>query len=88
MKLQLKSSLCFAIALLISPPLFAAEIHTAVQQGNLDAVKKEVEKDPKSVNLKDQNGHTPLHHAVMRYRPDIAREMLKHGADISLQDNN
>lgn len=77
-----------AVLVLLAAALPADEIHTAVQQSNLENVKKILDKNPKAINAKDTNGgFTPLHYAVMYGRSDMIEPLLAAGADITVGDN-
>ena len=59
------------------------EIFDAVKTNDLDAVRSLVRADPGTVRQTDDTGHTPLHCAAVHNRADIARFLLKNGADVN-----
>src|SRR5437763_6424598 len=69
-------------------PSRADEIHTAVQQNNLDQVKKICAKNPKAAGAaaKDNNNYTPLHFAVFQGQKPVLEELLKHKPDVNAKD--
>ena len=66
----------------------AAEIHQAVQAGDLAKVKEILAADPALVNAKDENGRTPLHWAVRGDNLEVLRCLVDKGADLNALDNN
>jgi cytohesin len=58
----------------------------AVRRGDVQEVARLLAAgaDP---NVKDLDGHTPLHYAAEQCRADIAELLLKHGADPNARDN-
>ena len=58
----------------------AADLHDAIQSGNLDRVKEELARGA-GVNQPDQMGATPLHDAAWTGNREIALYLLEHGAD-------
>src|SRR6185503_324412 len=68
----------------------ADEIHTAVQQGNLDQVKKILAQTPKAAAAPDKNTSnlTPLHYAVSGAQKPIFDELLKHKPDVNAKEAN
>jgi len=67
--------------------LSAQEILDAVKAGDLAKVKVLVEKDPKIVNEKAQNGMTVLFAAVMNRRFEITEYLISKGAEVNVQNN-
>ena len=61
----------------------AAEIHDAVQQGNLERVTTLIEENSEFVNLADENGQTPLHFASAGRQNDIAEFLISRDADVN-----
>jgi ankyrin repeat protein len=59
----------------------------AVRRGDVQEVARLLAAgaDP---NVKDLDGHTPLHYAAEQCRADIAELLLKHGADPNARDNH
>ena len=41
-----------------------------------------------NVNIKDENGNTPLHHAVSANNQEIVEVLLANGADINIQNKD
>ena len=74
-------------------PIFSQEnptpdvnLHIAVLQGNLDAVKQHI-KAGTDLNEKDQFGSTPLIIAVTFGKNEIAKELIEAGADLHISNN-
>src|SRR5262245_44235368 len=69
----------------LAPSSRGDEIHTLVQQGNLDQVKKILAKNPKAAAAPDKknNNLTPLHYAVSGAQKPILDELLKHKPDVN-----
>ena len=64
----------------------AAEIHNAVRAGDAAAVARLLKKSPKLVNLPDEDqGTTPLYHAVDVGNPEMVRVLLKAGAKVNVK---
>ncbi|VDH97663.1 Hypothetical predicted protein [Mytilus galloprovincialis] len=59
----------------------------AASHGNLDIVTEYLELGG-DVNYRDQNGHTPLHCAVINETKDIVSELLRSGSDPTVVDKN
>ena len=68
--------------------LSAEEIHQAVREGDLAAVKRLVEEKPGLVNLKDTSGAIPLHYAAAVGQKEIVELLLEKGADINAETFN
>ncbi len=58
-------------------------LHLAAESGDLIRVKNIVEKVPKSLNLKDERGWSPLHLAVKNGHLEIAKFLMDRGAEIN-----
>jgi ankyrin repeat protein len=78
--------LLFTVGLTAS--LFAAEIHEAVKAGNLAAVQALIEKDPGTINAKDETGRTPLHWAARGTNNEVLSYLAEKGAELNALDNN
>ena len=61
-------------------------IHDAAASDNLDAVKKIVERDPRSVNEDDQYDWRPIFHAGLRRHYDVVKYLIDCGADLAAHD--
>jgi len=69
-----------------SQPQGYKTIHEAVQKGDLEAVKKYLEKGVEA-DLKNSYGETPLHIAASYGQRDIADLLIVKGADVNAKDN-
>ena len=60
-------------------------LHNLAANGNLESVKIALAKgaDP---NRTDENGYLPLHNAAINRNSDVVKELVKHTADIDLQE--
>ena len=59
-------------------------IHDAAWKGNIEAVKQHLA-DGVDVNMKDEEGATPLHHPLHK---EIAELLIAKGADVNAQLND
>jgi 7,8-dihydropterin-6-yl-methyl-4-(beta-D-ribofuranosyl)aminobenzene 5'-phosphate synthase len=69
-------------------PLLAQDILKAAQQGDIDTVKKLLNKNPDLLKTKDENGITPMHVAANGGHKEIIELLLSKGADANIKDNN
>jgi len=69
-------------------PAGGDEIHDAVKSGNLEKVKIFLQGNKDLMNQKDQQGKTPLHHAIETGHDHIAKYLIVQGADLDLKDEN
>ena len=60
-------------------------IHEAALKGNIEAVKQHLAAGW-DVNAKDEDGWTPLQHAV--FSKEVVELLIANGADVNVQDNN
>ena len=58
------------------------ELFEAVKKGEAEKVKEFLSKGIKT-DLRDKEGFTPLHYAVIYNRKDIAEILIKHGANVN-----
>lgn len=64
------------------------ELYDAVKAGDLDRVRRIVERDPKIVNIPNQNGETILLSAVMQGgRAEIVEYLISKGANVNHMNN-
>ena len=61
-------------------------IHDAAASGDLDAVKKIVEQDPRLVNQDDEHDWRPIFHAGLRRHYDVVKYLIDRGADLAAHD--
>ena len=61
-------------------------IHDAAANGDLDAVKKIVEQDPRLVNQDDKYEWRPIFHAGLRRHYDVVKYLINCGADLAAHD--
>jgi cytohesin len=59
-------------------------IHRAAYEGDLEKVKKIIEKDPSQINIRDVIGFTPLQLASGKGHTEVVKYLLEHGANIEL----
>ncbi|GHJ88535.1 hypothetical protein NliqN6_4937 [Naganishia liquefaciens] len=62
-------------------------VHDAAAEGDLSALKRELARNPSSLNAQDSMGLTPLHLASDRGHVDAVRYLLESGADRMLKDS-
>lgn len=77
-----------AISLPLSATSLGQSIHTAVQQGEIEQVKKLLSVNPQLVNAKDESGRTPLHWAARIQKLEMVKLLLERGADVNAKDDN
>ena len=75
-------TLVISFILILISPLFSAEIHDAVQEGNLDNIQELIEVDRTNLELQDDRQFTPLNWAVTSGHLEISKYLLNLGADI------
>jgi ankyrin repeat protein len=65
----------------------SAELFSAVASANTERVRELLCSDPASASMKDENGATPFHHAVLNGQREIVDLLLANGADINARDD-
>jgi ankyrin repeat protein len=63
-----------------------SEIHQAAKAGDVARLKDLLARDPKLIDSRDENGMTPLHHAVREKRPAAVDLLISGGADVQAQN--
>jgi len=66
----------------------ADSLHEAIQQGNLVKIKSLIDEDPALLELKTEDGRTPLHVAVMGGHKELVEYLIEEGANIDAQDKD
>lgn len=64
------------------------DIFEAAAAGKIDRVKEILHADTQAAQRHSADGFTALHFAAFFNRPAIARELIRHGADVSAVANN
>ena len=66
-----------------------ARIWDAVKFGGLDRVRTLLRENPECVNVRDDEGRTPLHYPYKdtQHGEEIIELLIAHGADINAKDN-
>jgi len=67
--------------------IYSQDIYQAVIDGNTDLVKKFLQQDPDLLNAKNQDAMAPLNLAAENGQLEVAKLLLKKGADPLLGDN-
>lgn len=75
-----------ALTLLIAACPLAAPIHFAIVSGELETVARLLDEDSTLLELPDSDGSHPLHVAAYYDELEIARLLLKRGADVNATD--
>ena len=68
---------------LLSGLASAGDLHEAVKEGNLDLVKRLIERGA-SINAKDESSTTPLYLAVDRGQKDVVLFLIQKGANVNV----
>jgi ankyrin repeat protein len=69
----------------LSPPDVISELHIAAYEGDVERVKKLLEKGA-NPNIQDEVGRTPLRNAAFKGHVDVVKLLLEHGADPNIQN--
>src|SRR5690606_1398910 len=64
----------------------ASEIHNAIQKGDITQIKKLISADPNCINVKDNDGITPLSAAILAGKRPVIDLLISKGADIAVKD--
>lgn len=64
------------------------EIFKATKKGDLAAIRGLLRADSSLVHIRDKDGSTPLHWAAWRGQTEVARLLLKAGAEVNAQNQN
>jgi len=62
------------------------EIHDAARNGDLQTVTMLLNNDASLLDVKDNKGMTPLHHAIDAGNNNISAYLIKQGADLTIKD--
>ena len=63
-----------------------AEFIWACTEGDIDAVRRVIEKCPEALNTITSEGLTPMAHAMERAQVEIVAFLLEQGADMNIRD--
>ncbi|HEX9973231.1 MAG TPA: ankyrin repeat domain-containing protein, partial [bacterium] len=83
----IKSILAVIGILFLTVTSEAQEIFDAVKANDLAKVKAFIEKDISLINVKDNNGNTPLHSAAIIGSVPITEFLISMGADMNSQED-
>jgi hypothetical protein len=61
--------------------------HEYAQQGDIEGLKQEIQRDRSVVHARDSNGWTPLHESVRAGHLDAIKLLVDHGADVNSKTN-
>ena len=84
---------CFTVMLffgnltVLARPAPEVDIHEIAGEGKLEAVKEAVVENPGLVNLRDDDGQTPLFAACRGDHPAVVKYLVAHGADVNAKDD-
>ena len=81
-----KPILIISLLLIAAISIKAQDIFNALKSNDLAKVKLLIEKDATLINLKDEAGNTPLHHAAMIESVEMTELLLSKGVDINAQN--
>lgn len=69
------------------PPEFVKNpVHVAARRGDFPMLEKMLTQGP-GVNVRDENGRTPLHEAIAAAQPEVVFYLLMMGADVNALDD-
>ncbi|KAH3707840.1 ankyrin repeat domain-containing protein 55-like [Dreissena polymorpha] len=60
--------------------------HRAAAEGDTQLLVVAIKQDPSSIQQKDSDGYTPLHHTVLGKHMSALKRLVKMGADVNAQD--
>ena len=83
----MKKSAIILLILCLTAAAAAQELYDAVKAGDLDKVRRIVERDPKIVNIPNQYGETILFGAVQERRSEIISYLISKGADVNHENS-
>jgi len=86
-KMKLSLSVLFLLHLLSFNSARAGDLQLAIEKGDLEIVKKHLDEDVGLLNKGDDEGKTPLHHAIEMEETGIAKYLIERGADINKADD-
>lgn len=67
---------------------FLLPLHRAVERGDVKDVERLTADSPQLIDVRDDLGWTPLHHAVINNRLDIAEVLLEKGAGLNIKSKH
>ncbi len=74
------------VCIFLAQPIQAQNIHKAAREGDLTKVKDLLQADPALLEIKNENGKTPLHFAAEGGNPEVIQFLLERGAEINAQN--
>ena len=86
MFLPRRVALTIVLALCVSAPSFAGEIHRLVEQNDKAGMEKLLKADAELLNDRDDNGRTPLLLACEYRKVEMVRWLLDAGSDVNAPD--
>lgn len=63
-------------------------ITEAIEKGDINKVKQLIQLNASNLNIKNQNGETPLIFACIKNQSDIALLLINNGANVNVTDKN
>jgi ankyrin repeat protein len=82
-----KRVIIFLLALSFFITCFAAEIHKAALEGDIEKIKILLKKTPGLLNARDEGGMTPLIMAIIGDKKELIKLLLDSGADVTAANN-
>lgn len=80
----MKKILAYSLLLLIlSCSSNKIDVYDAARQGNIEALTEAHSEDKKSIDIPNENGHTPLILSCYRAQPEAAKLLIGFGVDIN-----
>jgi ankyrin repeat protein/L-ascorbate metabolism protein UlaG (beta-lactamase superfamily) len=78
----------FLFILFFSCHLAGEEIHEAAQKGDIEAIKKILEKQPGHINTLDKEGESPLHYSIWQGHFELAKFLIRKIEHVDIKNND
>lgn len=91
MKTTLKRPLLFALLFCCSglaAPVYSAPIHDAAAAGDAETVYRLIDQYPTMLELRNEQGASPLHQAAWHGRTELVRGLIARGAEVNVATTN
>jgi ankyrin repeat protein len=78
----------FFILLIVNCGVYAAEIHEAAENGDLETVKRLISQNPALLEAPDREGKTPLHYAAAKGHLNVVEFLVSKGANVNARNSS